>query len=344
MQETDMRIIGRRAGRAGIEIPVLGLGGAPLGDLYARLPEAEALGTIRTAYDAGIRLFDTAPYYGHGLSEHRFGHVLRQMPRESYVLSTKVGRWLEPRPIEKVERGIWAGSLAMQPVLDYSYDGTMRAIEQSLQRLGIDRIDILLIHDVDVWTHGSAEAYEQRYREAVAGAAKALVELRAQGVVRAIGAGINEIGSAERFLREVDLDCLMLAGRYTLLEQGAIERLLPLAEARGIRLLIAGPFNSGILAVGAREGAQYDYKPAASEIRARVARLEAICVRHQVPLAAAALQFPLGHPAVAAVVPGAVRAEEVRRNLALFRQPIPPALWAEMRAEGLLHPAAPCPA
>lgn len=344
MDETSLRVIGRRDGRGGVAVPVLGLGGAPLGDLYARLAEAEALGTIRTAYDAGIRLFDTAPYYGHGLSEHRFGHVLRQMPRESYVLSTKVGRWLAPRAMEHVDRGMWAGSLAMQPVLDYSYDGTKRAVEQSLQRLGIDRIDILLIHDVDVWTHGTEEAYEQRYREVLAGAAKALIELRAEGVVRAIGVGVNESGPAARFAAEVDIDCIMLAGRYTLLEQGAMTSLLPLAAARGIRLLIAGPFNSGILASGAGEGAQYDYKPAPPTIRARVEKLAALCARHGVPLAAAALQFPLGHEAVAAVVPGAVRAEEVRRNIALFRQPIPPSLWAEMKAEGLLHPEAPSPA
>jgi aryl-alcohol dehydrogenase-like predicted oxidoreductase len=235
----------------------------------------------------GIRLFDTAPLYGHGLSEHRFGHVLREKPRAEFVISTKVGRWLRPERSEQVDRGQFVGGLNFQTVYDYSYDGTMRALEQSYQRLGMDRIDIALIHDVDIWTHGSAEAYERRFRQARDGAYRALDELRRSGVVRAIGVGINEVAPSVRFANEAAFDCFLLAGRYTLLEQNGLDDLLPLAEQQGFSLLIGGPFNSGILATGATPGAKYNYKLAPDAILRRVARIDVICQRHDVPLAAA---------------------------------------------------------
>ncbi|MGH7072006.1 MAG: aldo/keto reductase [Acetobacteraceae bacterium] len=333
----------RAMGRSGLSIPCLGLGGAPLGDLYERIPEARALATIATAYECGIRLFDTAPLYGYGLSEHRFGHVLRRQPRQSYVLSTKVGRYLEPADPARIERGQWAGGLNMQPRFDYSYDGTMRALEQSLQRLGIERIDIALIHDVDIWTHGTEESFEQRFREAKAGAIRALSELRAAGTIKAIGIGVNEIRPSCRFVIETDIDVLMLAGRYTLLEQQPLDELLPLLEQKGVGMLLAGPFNSGILASGPVAGAKYNYQPAPPEILSKVRRIQAICERHGVTLAAAAIQFPLGHPAVAAIVPGAVRPEEVKSNIALMTAKIPADLWAELKHEGLLSAGAPVP-
>jgi D-threo-aldose 1-dehydrogenase len=333
----------RPVGRTALEVPVLGLGGAPMGDLYARLAHEDCYAAVAAAWDSGARLFDTAPFYGFGLSEHRMGHVLRDRPRDAYVLSTKVGRWLQPVPPERLEHGQWQGGLPMNGVFDYSYDGTLKALDQSLQRLGVARIDIVLIHDVDIWTHGSREAYEARYKECVEGAFRALAELRAQGVIRALGLGVNEIEPCLRFARDADPDIFLLAGRYTLLEQDGLDDLLPLARAKGFSFLLGGPYNSGILATGAVPGAKYNYKEAPPEILARVRRLEAVCGRHGVPLKAAAIQFPLGLAEVAAIVPGAVRAAEVVDNARLMAHPIPAALWDELRHEGLIHTACPSP-
>ena len=333
----------RRIGQTELEVSVLGLGGAPLGDLYERIPEERALATLETAYRRGIRFFDTAPLYGHGLSEHRLGHVLRSKPRTNLVVSTKVGRWLRPERGERVDRGQFVGGLNFQTVYDYSYDGTMRALEQSYQRLGMDRVDIALIHDVDIWTHGSAEAYERRFREAVDGAYRALDELRRSGVVRAIGVGINEVAPCVRFAKEAAFDCFLLAGRYTLLEQNGLDDLFPLAEQHGFSLLLGGPFNSGILATGATPGAKYNYKPAPPAIIERVARIEAVCKRHDVPLAAAAIQFPLGQPRIASIVPGAASPFEVERNATYVDLQIPRSLWDELKAEKLLAADAPVP-
>ena len=333
----------RRIGQTELEVSVLGLGGAPLGDLYERIPEERAVATLEIAYQRGIRFFDTAPLYGHGLSEHRLGHVLRSKPRADLVVSTKVGRWLRPERGELVDRGQFAGGLNFQTVYDYSYDGTMRALEQSYHRLGMDQVDIALIHDVDIWTHGSAEAYERRFREAMDGAYRALDELRRSGVVRAIGVGINEVAPCVRFAKEAAFDCFLLAGRYTLLEQNGLNDLFPLAEQHGFSLLLGGPFNSGILATGATPGAKYNYKPAPPAIIKQVARIEAVCKRHDVPLAAAAIQFPLGQPTIASIVPGAVSPFEVERNAAYVDMQIPRSLWDELKAEKLLAADAPVP-
>jgi len=338
------RFSARHIGRTGLKVGVLGLGGAPLGDLYERIPEDRALETLETAYRRGIRLFDTAPLYGYGLSEHRLGHVLRNKPRADLVISTKVGRWLRPEHPERIDRGQFAGGLSFQPVYDYSYDGTMRSLEQSYQRLGMNRIDIALIHDVDIWTHGSTEAYDGRFREAVDGAYRALDELRRSGIVKAIGAGVNEVAPCVRFAKEGSFDCFLLAGRYTLLEQSGLDDLLPLAERQGFSLLLGGPFNSGILATGAAPGAKYNYKPAPAAIVERVARIETICKRYAVPLAAAAIQFPLGHPNVASIIPGAVRASEVERNADYMDLTIPKSLWEELKADQLLASDARVPA
>lgn len=332
----------RRLGKSSLNVSILGLGGAPLGDFYARLPEEEALATVAAAHASGLRLFDTAPLYGMGLSEHRFGHVLRRMPHD-YVLCTKVGRYMVPEKPELVDHSWFKGGLNMRPVVDYSYDGTMRAVDQSFQRLGVERIDVLHIHDVDIWTHGSPEAYEQRFREAMEGAYRALHKLREEGVVSAIGVGVNETEPLMRFAAAGDFDCFMLAGRYTLLEHTALDDLLPVCAKKGIGILTAGPYNSGILATGAIRGAKYNYRDAPPGIMERVARIEAVCRRHGVPLAAAALQFPLGHPSVAAMVPGAVTPAEVERNIALMAHPIPADLWAELKHEKLLPGHAPTP-
>ncbi|HEX6010479.1 MAG TPA: aldo/keto reductase [Geminicoccaceae bacterium] len=333
----------RQLGRTALQVPILGLGGAPLGDLFERIPEERALATVERAYELGVRLYDTAPLYGYGLSEHRMGHVLRRKPRDSYVLSTKVGRLLFAEDPARIDRGIFRGGLNFRPEYDYSYDGTLRVVEQSLQRLGVERIDVSLIHDVDIWTHGSRESYEARLDEAIKGAYRALDRLRGEGVVKAVGVGVNEVEACVRFAESCRIDCFLLAGRYTLLEQGGLDDLLPLAERQGSSFLLGGPFNSGILATGPVPGAKYNYQDAPPEIMGRVRRIEAVCRRHGVPLAAAAIRFPLGHGQVASIVPGAVRPEEVEHNAALIATPIPADLWAELKAENLLRPDAPTP-
>jgi D-threo-aldose 1-dehydrogenase len=329
----------RELGRAGLPITVLGLGGAPIGVLAGPDAEAEGDRVVSAALAHGIGLFDTAPLYGTGRSEHRVGHALRMANRADFVISTKVARYLEPpKPGERE-----ADRTQFTAVIDYSYEGAKRAFEQSLQRLGLNRVDILLIHDVDIWTHGTRGAFEQRFREAISGAYRALADLREQGVVRAIGIGVNEIEPCLRFAEAGEFDCFMLAGRYTLLEQGAQRELLPLLEKKRISLLIAGPFNSGILATGAVGGAIYDSKPATPASLDRVRRIEAVCGRYGVQVGACALQFPLGHPAVASVVFGAKSAVEVERNVSWFETEVPPELWHELVDTGLLAPDARLP-
>src|ERR1700722_1181205 len=331
----------RQLGSSPLNITILGLGGVPLGDNYAPLPDAQADATIATAYDSGLRYFDTAGLYGPGPHEHRFGRIMRRHPEGALVLPTKVGRCLVPEGAEKVDHRWFKGGLNFRPIDDYSYDGAMRSIDQSFQRLGLNRIDFLLIHDVDGWTFG--EAYERRFQEAMAGAYRAIESLRSQGVIKAIGIGVNEIEPCIRFAEAGDFDCLMLAGRYTLLEQGALDELLPLVERKGIGILLAGPYTSGILATGAVPGAKYNYREAPPEIIKKVARIEAVCRRYDVPLAACALQFPLGHPSISAVVPGAVTPEEILRNVALMNTKIPTDLWSELKQEGLIRSDAPVP-
>jgi D-threo-aldose 1-dehydrogenase len=339
MRVTDQR----RLGKSGLEVPVIGFGGAPLGNMYQEFSDEQARATVRAAYDAGMRLFDTAPLYGFGLSEHRVGEALRWLDRDSYVLSTKIGRLLRPKDPKQVDGGLFKKILPFEGVYDYGYDGVMRSVEDSLQRLGVHRIDVLLIHDVDIWTHGSEEARLARFREVMEGGYRAMLRLREEGVVRAIGAGINEVQACEDFARAGDFDCFLLAGRYTLLEQGALDTLLPLCAERDIALLIGGPYNTGILATGATPGAYYNYAPAPPEVMERVRRIEAICARHRVRLPSAALQFPLGHPNVATLIPGARSPEEIAQNRAIFEVDIPADFWASLKLAGLLREDAPVP-
>ena len=330
----------RRLLAPGLEVALIGFGGAPLGDLFARLDEGEAQETVVAALAAGVNFVDTSPLYGHGLSEHRIGAALRTTGRDGVVLSTKIGRWMDPAAAPG-DRSGYAGGLPHGAVVDYSYDGAMRSFEQSLLRLGTDHIDILLIHDVDIWTHG--DRMEQRFTEAMDGAYRALEKLRSSGAVKAIGVGVNEAEMCVRFARAGDFDVMMLAGRYSLLEQGALPEFLPLALEKKIAVMLAGVFNSGILATGAKPGAFYNYKPAPPEVLARVARIEAVCASHGVALPQAALAFCAAHPAVATIVLGAVTAQEVARNLHLVAQPVPAALWSDLKAQGLLAEAAPVP-
>lgn len=331
-------------GRSAVHVTALGVGTTQLGELYQRLPNSQALGMLNAAADSGVKYFDTAPLYGAGLAEHRVGEALRGRPRDSYVLSTKVGRWYEPpSDARPYDRSDWAGGLRFNARLDYSYEGTMRSLEQSMMRLATSRIDIALIHDVDVFTHGTQQACDQRFDEAMNGAYRALCELRKSGDILAIGVGVNEAEMCARFARNGEFDCMLLAGRYSLLEQGALDEFLPLAQQKEISVLVGGVFNSGILASGPQPGAKYDYREASPQLLARVSRIESICAEYQVPLAAAAAQFPLGHPSVASVVLGAVSSEEVRQIVRWMKTPIPSDLWKRLREEELLNPHAPVP-
>lgn len=331
----------RPLGRTGLNVSILGLGCAPLGDLYDLLDDDIALKTVATAISAGVTLFDVAPLYGRGLSEHRLGTVLKRLPRDSFVLSTKVGRRLTPAPGGPTTKTRAKGGLSFDVVFDYSYDGTMRALEQSLHRLALPSVDIALIHDVDVWTHG--DAMEERFKEAMNGAYRALDELRRAQVVKAIGVGVNESAMCARFATAGDIDTVLLAGRYSLLEQPALADFLPLAVKKGIGLMLGGVFNSGILATGPIEGAKYNYRPAPPEILDRVRRIETICASHSVALPVAAMHFAVGHPAVSSLVIGAVAPVEVARNAAALTAHVPAALWADLKRGGLLDASAPVP-
>jgi len=322
----------------------LGFGTAPLGNLYRALSEDEARQTLDTAWDAGIRYFDTAPQYGLGLAETRLNRFLRQHRSELPLLSTKVGRLLQVSdPAHRTGIGKFFDVPCRKERYDYSYDGVMRSIEFSLERLGADALDILYCHDVDAFTHGSREASDRRVAEFMAGGYRALSELRAARVVKAIGAGVNEWEVCERLANAGDFDLFLLAGRYTLLEQEALSSFLPLCRERGIGIVIGGPFNSGILATGPKPGAFYNYSPAPPDILERVARIEAVCRAHAVPLRAAALAFPLAHPAVVSVIAGGQTPGEVRENADMLSYPIPSALWRDLMSEGLLRADAPVP-
>ena len=323
----------RALGRTGLMVSAIGFGTAPLGDLYVRLDERQAVDAAVAAAVGGISLFDTSPLYGHGLAEHRLGTALRRVDRNAIILSTKVGRWMSPAR-GTLESGGYAGGLPFAATLDYSYDGAMRSIEQSLLRLGVSHVEIVLIHDVDRRNHG--DAVDARIEEAVSGAWRALVKLRDEGVIRAAGLGVNEADVCVRFAERCDIDCVLLAGRYTLLDQSAADAFLPLSLNRGIGVMAGGVFNSGVLATGAVPGAKFDYAAAPPEMLERTRKLGAICARHGVELPTAAIHFARLHPAVSSVVLGAVSPTEVERNLASWHAPPPPDLWQDLKRERLI--------
>jgi D-threo-aldose 1-dehydrogenase len=328
----------RRIGRSSVEVTVLGLGCATLGGRLINVTREEAEAIVRAAWAAGVRYIDAAPYYGFGQAERCVGDAMRRVPRDEWVLSTKVGRLLRPRitPAENEEN---PHPMPFEAVFDYSYDGVMRSFEDSLQRLGLARIDILYVHDIGAMQHGR-EAHPRLMRTLRDSGYRALEELRNAGAVQAIGIGVNEREVLLEALEWGQWDVFLLAGRYTLLEQAPLEDLLPKCQEAGTSIVVGGPFNSGILA--GRD--TWNYRPASPEIRDRVNGIAAVCDSHRVPLAAAALQFPLAHPAVAAVIPGPRNAEEFHTNVKLLGHPIPAELWADLRNAGLLHPAAPTPA
>ncbi|MGH9397729.1 MAG: aldo/keto reductase [Terriglobia bacterium] len=319
-------------GKTGLEVTRLGMGAAPLGGLFHDVEESEALGTVRRALSLGINFLDTAPLYGHGKSETYLGKALSGVPRSSYILATKVGRLLIPARPGEIELREFDNPLPFKPVFDFTYDGVMRSVEESLKRLGLDRIDILHIHDPD-----------EHEREALKSAFPALAKLRQDGVIRAVGAGMNHAEMLARFAREADFDCFLLAGRYTLIDHTGLMDLLPLCAQKNISIIIGGPYNSGVLATGARPGAKFDYADAPAGILEKVRKVEAVCARHGVPLKAAALQFPLAHPAVTSIIPGARSIAEAEENFRLIRLGIPPDFWTDMKNAGLIPDEAPTP-
>ena len=335
----------REFGKTGLNVTELGFGTAPLGNLFRPLPDETARLTLAAAERAGFGYYDTAPFYGFGLSERRLGDALRG--RKDIVLSTKVGRLLKPLagPMDETQvRHGYATPMPFEPVYDYSYAAVMRSYEESLQRLGLSRIDNLYIHDIGRLTHGDANA--ARMAELTKGGGlKALEELRASGAIAGFGMGVNEVAACLEVMDHARLDVILLAGRYTLLEQAPLDELFPRCQAAGTAIVIGGPYNSGILAAGTKSSVPlyYNYEPAPADVIEKVRRIEAVCDRHGVPLAAASLQFPLGHPLVASVIPGLDSPERVIHTLALYQYDIPTTLWQELKQEKLLRADAPIP-
>jgi D-threo-aldose 1-dehydrogenase len=331
-------------GRTGLTVTRLGFGGASIGGLFTAVADDDAVDTLRHAWELGIRYFDTAPLYGYGASERRFGAALADRPRADYVLSTKVGRLVREMaaipPGADIDRQALGGRddayyVVADPVrivFDYSGDGVRRSIEESLERLRLDRIDIALIHDPD-----------DHWREAIEGAWPALERLRSEGVIRAVGAGMNQSAMLTRFVRETSMDAVLVAGRYTLLDQEALAELLPACRERGVAVFVGGVMNSGVLA-DPKPGATFNYAPAPAAVIDRARRIGEACARHDVPLRAAAMQFPIAHPAVASLVAGVRTAAHLDEYPALLAYPIPAELWSELRSEGLIDPDAPVPA
>jgi len=326
----------RQVGSTKIEVSELGLGTAAMGGNHRLVPEADARAAISCALDAGVSYVDTAPFYGFGKSERMAGDGLRQ--RSDWVLSTKAGRLLKPGVSTGPDAPNWEEPLPFDPVYDYSYDGVMRSFEDSFQRLGLDRIDILLLHDIGAMQHGE-EANKAHFADAMSGGYKALDELRRAGNISAIGLGVNEIKVCMDALEHGDWDTFLLAGRYTLLEQFSLDDILPKCEQLGMSLIIGGPFNSGIL-VG---GDTWNYSKAPSEILEKAAAISKICDDHNVPLPAAALQFPLGHPRISSIIPGPRSAAEMSQILDWWQLDIDPSLWSDLKSAGLTHPDAPVP-
>lgn len=333
----------RRVGQTALHLPIIGFGAAHLGELYGRVSEDDSRATLTAAWDNGIRYYDTAPWYGRGLSEHRLGGFLRTQTRDQFLITTKVGRTLH-RPADPTtfDRGPWTGGLNFQVSFDYSYDGVMRSYEQALQRLAVDTVDALVIHDLEVMFHGEAtEGYIRQLTDG--GGIAALQELKADRQIKAFGMGVNTNDALENVATRVDVDFMLVAMPYTLLDQGSLHRGMARCVALGIGVVIGAPYASGILATGSVTGANYGYMNAAPEVQTKVRSIERLAGAHGVSLPAAALQFVLAHPAVASVIPGAARATEVAGNVTSLRAPISAGFWADLKSEGLIVPDAPVP-
>lgn len=324
----------------------MGFGGAPFGNLFTPVSESDVTHCLVTAYSLGIRYFDTAPLYGYGLSERRYGANFSRFRRDDFAISTKVGYSLIPRKENDPKDQFFVNHPPFKPAFDYSAEVVKKSLEESMERLKTDRLDIVYIHDPDEGVSlqpGFKPYSSSHFKEAMNGAYAVLDELRSQGVVKAIGVGMNQWQMLADFARAGDFDCFLLAGRYTLLEQGSLRGLLSVCEKKGVRIVIGGPYNSGILVTGAVEGAYYNYSVAPPRILQQVSKIQKVCERHEVRLPAAALQFPLAHPAVASVIPGGRNALEVKANAELLEEDIPLDFWAELKNERLIDEEAPVP-
>ena len=332
-------------GKTGLRVTRLGFGGATIGGTLIDVPQQEAVASVVRAVELGVTYFDTAPLYGHSKSEIYLGQGLSGVPREDFVLSTKVGRVLDPADENAVEDDTFVNPGPFVPVFDFSRDGVMRSLEESLQRLRLDRVDIALIHDPDEGESVVKKSFGEpvRYVEVLEQTYPTLADLRSEGVVKAIGVGINQWQALVRFAKDADFDCFLVAGRYTLLDHSALPELLPLCEQKGISVILGGPYNSGILASDLSPGTHYFYTEAGADVLERARKIKAVCDRHGVPLKAAALQFGLAHPAVAATIPGPRSAAEVDENFQMVEAPISLDLWAELRQERLIPDSAPTP-
>ena len=333
----------KQVGSTSLQLPRFGFGSAHLGELYAKVDEVDSRATLDAAWAAGVRYYDTAPWYGRGLSEHRLGGLLRTKPRGEFKLTTKVGRTLfRPNDPAHFDRSPWVGGLNFEVNFDYSYDGSMRSYAQALQRLAVDTVDALIIHDLDRGFHGDRqEGYEKQLLDS---GLRALEELKRSGDIQAFGMGINNDEALETIATRVDVDFCLVAMPYTLLDQRSLHRGMASLQRRGASAIIGAPFASGILVTGSAGPAHYAYGKASPEIQAKVRGIEAVCAAHGVALPAAALQFVLAHPIVVSVIPGAARPSEIEANIASLDAPIPSAFWSDLKARNLIDPDSPVPA
>lgn len=334
----------RALGQTGVELTQLGYGSAGIGELATHVSEEDAQAAMNSAWDAGVRYFDTSPWYGRTLSEHRMAHALRPRPRNEYIISTKVGRIFRPAVNNDViDQDQWVGGLKFDHHFDYSYDAIMRSYEDSQQRLGLTKIDLLLIHDLDHY-HFETDAKVHAHMETLyTSGIRALEELKRAGLIGGVGAGINHKGTMNRYMDLIDLDFFLVAAPYTLLDQFVYHDEMARASKLGMGFVIGAVLNSGILGTGAVQGAYYNYRPATEDAMSRVRKIEAVCERHNVPLVAAALQFPLGHPNVASIIPGALNAEQEQANVKAMQLDIPADFWAELKAEKIMAEDIPTP-
>ena len=332
----------RKLGNTNIHLSSLGFGAAPIGDLFENLDERSCYNILENAYNSNFNLFDTSPFYGNGLSEHRTGNFLKTIDEESYFLSTKVGRYLTPEKNQNIDRGAWAGGLNFKLNLDYSYDGAMRSFEQSLLRLAVSKIDICLIHDVDKFTFGNEVDYY--FKLAMNGAYKAIQKLKEEKVIKAIGVGLNDADICAKFANEGDFDCMVLAGKYSLLEhESALNDFFPIVNKNNIGIILAGVFNSGILAKGIGDNVTYNYDKIPNHIRDKYIIVSEVCDRYNVPVPAAALQFSYANKLISSMILGMDRIEQIQQNISFFNHSIPDDLWNELIEKKIIDERCPTP-
>ena len=330
----------RKLGNTDINLSAIGFGAAPIGNLFEQLDDPSCYQILEDSFKSKINIYDTSPFYGNGLSEHRLGNFLKTLDEDSYYLSTKVGRYLTPEKKENIDRGGWSGGLNFKLNLDYSYDGVMRSFEQSLLRLAVSKIDICLIHDVDRSTFGDDVDYY--YKLAMNGAYKAIKKLKDENVIKAIGVGLNDSDMCAKFANEGDFDCMIIAGRYSLLDhQSALDDFFPIVEKKNIGIMLAGVFNSGILAKGIGNNSTYFYDKIPLNIKSKYIKIEKICKKYNVPVPAAALQFCYANKLISSMILGMDRLAQIKQNILYLEHSIPSELWSELIDEKIIDERCP---